>query len=92
MLSIIGYDIGNIDGVIGEKTVIAMNEIASRNNIFGFDFASMFPIIRKDNCWAAAIRQLNSRSEANSIADQCALEFPLVGENYSLLWRIASNW
>ena len=47
MLSIIGYDIGDIDGVIGEKTAIALNEIAARNNVFGFDFASMFPILEK---------------------------------------------
>jgi len=38
MLSIIGYDIGEIDGVVGEKTAIALNEIGSQKGVFGLDF------------------------------------------------------
>lgn len=47
MLSIIGYDVGDIDGVIGEKTVEALNEIGVGNNTFGFDFDKMFPLLEK---------------------------------------------
>jgi len=47
MLSIIGYDIGDIDGVIGEKTALALNEVSASNDIFGFDFAKVFPLLEK---------------------------------------------
>lgn len=47
MLSIIGYDVGDIDGVIGEKTAEALNEIGVRNNVIGFDFDSIFPLLEK---------------------------------------------
>ncbi len=45
LLSIIGYDVGTIDGVIGQKTVEALNEIGTRNQVFGFDIKAMFPIL-----------------------------------------------
>jgi uncharacterized membrane protein len=47
MLSIIGYDIGEIEGVIGEKTALALNEVGVRSNLFGFDFARIFPALEK---------------------------------------------
>lgn len=47
MLSIIGYDLGTIDGVAGEKTVAALNEIGQANNIFGFDFERIFPVLEQ---------------------------------------------
>jgi uncharacterized membrane protein len=47
MLSIIGYDIGEIDGVIGEKMALALNEVGLRSNLFGFDFARIFPALEK---------------------------------------------
>jgi len=47
VLSIIGYDVGDIDGVIGEKTVLALNEVSTSNDILGFDFAKVFPLLEK---------------------------------------------
>ncbi len=47
MLSIIGYDVGDIDGVIGQKTASALNEVGIKNGIFGLDFAKMFPALEK---------------------------------------------
>ncbi len=47
MLSIIGYDIGDIDGHAGEKTVAALNDIGVANGVFGFDFERMFPLLEK---------------------------------------------
>jgi len=47
MLSIIGYDIGDIDGVAGEKTVNALNELGVTNGVFGFDFDKMFPLLEQ---------------------------------------------
>ncbi len=47
MLSIIGYEIGDIDGVIGEKTAIALNEIASQKGVYGLDFITMLPMLEK---------------------------------------------
>ncbi len=47
MLSIIGYDVGVIDGVIGRKTTLALNEIGINNGIFGFDFERIFPALEK---------------------------------------------
>jgi uncharacterized membrane protein len=47
MLSIIGYEVGTIDGVIGEKTVSALNDIGRQNNIFGFDLAAIFPVLER---------------------------------------------
>ncbi|MFT6408694.1 MAG: putative membrane protein [Arenicella sp.] len=47
MLSIIGYEMGEIDGVIGEATATALNEVSRQSNIFGFDFAVIFPALEK---------------------------------------------
>jgi len=47
LLSMLGYDVGEIDGVAGEKTVIALNEIGLANNIFGFDFKKVYPILER---------------------------------------------
>jgi len=48
MLSIIGYDIGEIDGVIGERTAVALNDIGVKRGIFGFDFSKVFPALEKE--------------------------------------------
>ena len=45
LLSIIGYDVGTIDGVIGEKTLDALNEIGVQNKIFGFDLKAIYPVL-----------------------------------------------
>lgn len=47
MLSIIGYDVGDIDGVIGKKTTLALNEVGIKYGIFGFDFERIFPALEK---------------------------------------------
>lgn len=45
LLSILGFDVGEIDGVIGKKTVAALNQIGLNNQVFGFDFKSIFPVL-----------------------------------------------
>jgi len=47
LLSVLGYDVGKIDGVIGEKTVIALNEVGVSNRIFGLNFDEIFPTLEK---------------------------------------------
>lgn len=47
LLSILGYDVGTIDGVAGEKTVTALNEIGRKNEVFGFDFERLFPLLEQ---------------------------------------------
>jgi len=47
MLSIIGYDVGQIDGLIGLKTTLALNEVGTNNGMFGLDFDKIFPILEK---------------------------------------------
>jgi uncharacterized membrane protein len=47
LLSMLGHDIGGIDGILGAKTVGALNEIGTANKIFGFDFKRMFPILEQ---------------------------------------------
>jgi len=47
MLSIIGYEIDEINGVLDEKTTFALGQIGARNNIFGLDFVSMYPTLEK---------------------------------------------
>ena len=56
MLSIIVYEVGTIDGVVGEKTVFALNEVGRQNNIFGFDLAAIFCSTRKNHCWTVKAR------------------------------------
>ncbi len=47
LLSMLGYDVGVIDGVAGEKTITALNEIGRENQIFGFDFERLFPLLEQ---------------------------------------------
>lgn len=47
LLSIIGYEIDEIDGVPDEKTVNALNQIGTSNDLFGFDFDRLFPVLEK---------------------------------------------
>lgn len=47
MLSLLGHDIGEIDGILGEKTVGALNEIALKYQMFGFDFKAVFPLLER---------------------------------------------
>lgn len=47
MLSMLGYDIGEIDGMPGEKTFNALNEIGLAHQIFGFNFRSIYPLLEK---------------------------------------------
>ena len=47
LLSLLGYDVGDIDGIAGEKTVAALNEIGKLNKVFGFDLDQIFPILEQ---------------------------------------------
>lgn len=47
MLSLLGFNVGDIDGVAGEKTVDALNAIAGSNGVFGFDFDQLYPLLEK---------------------------------------------
>jgi len=47
MLSVLGHDVGDIDGVAGQKTVEALNTIALTNNVFGFDFDKIYPLLER---------------------------------------------
>ena len=47
MLSMPGYDMGDIDGVLGAKTVDVLNEIGRANQIFGFDFKLIYPVLEQ---------------------------------------------
>jgi len=47
MLSLLGYDVGDIDGVAGEKTVLALNAVGIANGVFGFDFDKMYPLLEQ---------------------------------------------
>jgi hypothetical protein len=47
MLSMLGYDIGEIDGMPGEKTVEALNAIGLTYQVFGFDFKTMYPLLER---------------------------------------------
>jgi uncharacterized membrane protein len=47
MLAIIGYNVEEVNGVIDEQTIFALNEIGARNNIFGLDLVAMFPVLEK---------------------------------------------
>jgi len=47
LLSVLGHDVGEIDGVIGEKTIVALNEIGVSNRMFGFNFDALFPLLEK---------------------------------------------
>lgn len=47
MLSMLGYDLGEIDGVPGEKTIYALNQIGSAYQVFGFEFRTMYPLLEK---------------------------------------------
>ena len=47
MLSMLGYDIGDIDGVLGEKTITVLNDIGKAYKIFGFDFKEIFPVLEQ---------------------------------------------
>ena len=40
-------EIGDIDGVLGEKTVVALNKIGLKYKIFGFKFKLIYPILEK---------------------------------------------
>ena len=45
LLSLLGYDVGRIDGVIGEKTYLALNDIAVKYGAFGLNFEQIFPLL-----------------------------------------------
>ena len=45
LLSIIGYDVGTIDGVIGEKTAEALSEIGTRNKVYAFNLKAIYPLL-----------------------------------------------
>ena len=47
MLSILGYDIDEIDGILEEKTTRALNEIGAANGVFGFNFKQLFPLLEQ---------------------------------------------
>lgn len=45
LLSILGFDVGTVDGVVGKKTVAALNQVAPQKQIFGFDFRTVYPAL-----------------------------------------------
>ena len=45
LLSILGFDVGAVDGVVGKKTVAALNQVALQKQVFGFDFRAMYPVL-----------------------------------------------
>ena len=45
LLSILGFEIGDIDGVIGKKTVAALHQVGLQTQIFGFDFKAIYPAL-----------------------------------------------
>lgn len=47
MLSILGYDIGDIDGIAGEKTVEVLHQITLANQLFAFDFEKKYPLLEQ---------------------------------------------
>lgn len=47
MLSVLGYDVGKIDGRAGESTISLLNEIGKANGVFGFDFDQLFPLLEQ---------------------------------------------
>jgi len=47
LLSILGFDIGDIDGVIGKKTVAALNQIGLQRQVFGLDFKKIYPVLEE---------------------------------------------
>ena len=47
LLSVLGHDVGKIDGVIGGKSIVALNEIGVSNRVFGFNFDAIFPLLEK---------------------------------------------
>ena len=48
LLSVLGYDVGVIDGVIGGKTVDALNQVGIKHGIWGFDFNKVFSALEKE--------------------------------------------
>ena len=47
MLTILGYDIGKIDGIFGEKTINVLDQIADDAGILGFDFKVIYSHLEK---------------------------------------------
>jgi len=48
LLSVLGYDVGVIDGVIGGKTVDALNQVGIKHGIWGVDFNKVFSALEKE--------------------------------------------
>ena len=48
LLSLLGHDVGDIDGVIGEKTIVGLNQIGIKYGIFGTDFKQIFLALEKE--------------------------------------------
>ena len=47
LLSLLGYDIGEVDGVLGDKTIAALDQIGKAYQVFGFDFRAMYPVLEQ---------------------------------------------
>lgn len=47
MLSMLGYEIDQVDGKPGEQTVAALNELGMAYQVFGFNFRSMYPLLER---------------------------------------------
>lgn len=47
LLSMLGYDIGEIDGLIGESTSDALNKALARYQVFGLNFKKVYPALEK---------------------------------------------
>ena len=47
MLSVLGYEVGEIDGLANETTISLLNDIGKANGVFGFDFDQLFPLLEQ---------------------------------------------
>ena len=47
LLSILGFDIGVVDGVVGKKTVAALNQVTLQKKVFGLDLRAIYPVLEE---------------------------------------------
>ena len=47
LLSVLGYDLDQVDGALNEQTVSILNQIGVTHGVFGFDFKRVFPLLEQ---------------------------------------------